>query len=118
MNKQIHIILSVVFFCVQICLISESQADPTVGKQLSFERKKGNCLACHEIPKDKDATLPGNIGPALIEMKLRYPNRSLLKAQIVDATQRNPETVMPPFGKNQILSDSEIEHILDYLYTI
>ncbi len=93
-------------------------ASPLEGKNLSFDRKKGNCLACHLIPSEKEAELAGNIGPVLKDMKLRYPDRSQLKAQIVDATRRNAETVMPPFGKNHILSDSEIEHILDYLYTI
>ena len=30
------------------------------GKALAYDRKMGNCLACHAMD---DGTLPGNIGP-------------------------------------------------------
>ena len=38
-------------------------------------------------------------------------------AIISDETKRNPQTVMPPFGRNLILTDQEIEAIVDFLYT-
>lgn len=85
------------------------------GKALSFDRKKGNCLACHQIEGGK---LAGNIGPPLIAMKARYPDKAKLRAQIWDATKANPNTIMPPFGRNKILSESEIDKIVEFIYTL
>lgn len=85
------------------------------GKAVSFDRKKGNCLACHQI---EGGTLPGNIGPPLIAMKARFPDKAKLRAQIWDATKVNPNTIMPPFGRQQILSESEIDKIVEYIYTL
>jgi L-cysteine S-thiosulfotransferase len=85
------------------------------GKKIAFTREKGNCLACHEI---EDGEFPGNIGPALKNLPTRFKNKQELKAQIWDATQFNPETSMPPFGKNKILSEDEIEQVVDYLWEL
>ena len=85
------------------------------GKEIAFDRSKGNCLACHAID---DGDMPGNIGPPLIVMKVRFPDRAVLKAQIWDATAKNSISIMPPFGKHHILSDTEIEKVIDYLYTL
>ena len=84
------------------------------GKETAFDRKLGNCLACHAID---DGTLPGNIGPPLIAMKQRYPDKAKLRDQIWDATVRNPNTIMPPFGRFQILSEEQIDWITEYIYT-
>lgn len=84
------------------------------GKQLTFERSKGNCLSCHEI---KGGNLPGTIGPPLSDIKSRYDRKELI-AIITDETQRNPQTMMPPFGRNLILTDKEIAAIADYLLTL
>jgi len=90
-------------------------ANEMEGKKIAFDRTKGNCLACHVMD---DGDMAGNIGPPLIVMKARFPDRDALKAQIWDATTKNPISIMPPFGKHQILSDIEIEKLLDYLYTL
>jgi sulfur-oxidizing protein SoxX len=50
-------------------------------------------------------------------MKTRFPDRKELIAIIADETKRNPLTVMPPFKRNLILNDQEIEAIVDFLYT-
>lgn len=85
------------------------------GKELAFDRKKGNCLACHMIA---DGDLPGNVGPPLIAMKSRYPDKAALRAQIWDSTVSNPRTTMPPFGKHGILSDEEIDLVTEYIYSL
>jgi len=90
-------------------------ADVADGKKIAFDRSKGNCLACHAMD---DGDMPGNIGPPLIVMKARFPDREALKAQIWDPTIKNPISIMPPFGKHYILTDAEIEDLLDYLYTL
>jgi sulfur-oxidizing protein SoxX len=85
------------------------------GKQLAFSRKKGNCLACHSMD---DGTLAGNGGPPLIAMKARFPDIEVLKTQIWDATERNPNSIMPPFGRHGILSKGEIAKIAAYVHTL
>ena len=85
------------------------------GNKLAFDRKKGNCLACHAI---EGGTLAGSIGPMLIAMKARYPDRDKIRAKIWDATESNKQSVMPPFGKNRVLSDEEIEHVINYIYSL
>jgi sulfur-oxidizing protein SoxX len=84
------------------------------GQVLAFDRGKGNCLTCHDI---KGGDSPGNLGPPLADMKTRFPDRKELRAIVFDETKRNPQTVMPPFGRNLILTDGEIEAIVDFLYT-
>ena len=85
------------------------------GKKIAFNRKKGNCLACHAI---EGGASPGNIGPPLIQIAARFPDRARLKAQLSDATQFNPNSMMPPFGLHKALSDDEIEKIIDFLMTL
>ena len=87
---------------------------PMPGQTLAFDRSKGNCLTCHVIA---GGDAPGNVGPPLSDMKARYPDRKELAAIIFDETKRNPQTVMPPFGRNLILTDGEIESVVDFLYT-
>lgn len=85
------------------------------GKAVAFDRKKGNCLACHMMD---DGTLPGNIGPPLIAMKARFPEKAKLRAQIWDATVANPNSIMIPFGRNRVLSEEEVDQIVEYIYTL
>ncbi|MCB1877534.1 MAG: sulfur oxidation c-type cytochrome SoxX, partial [Chromatiales bacterium] len=70
------------------------------GKKIAFDRKKGNCLACHMMG---DGESPGDIGPPLVAMKARFPDRAKLRSQIWDATVANPESIMLPFGRHHIL---------------
>lgn len=85
------------------------------GKDLAFNRKKGNCLGCHQI---QGGTLAGNIAPPLVAMKARYPDKAKLRAQIYDATAANPNSIMPPFGKHGALSDKEVDLITEYVYSL
>ena len=85
------------------------------GKTLAFERSKGNCLACHRI---EDGELPGTLGPPLFAMKLRFPDRETLKQQVCDATIRSSASRMPPFCRHGILTEDEVDLIVDYLYTL
>ena len=90
---------------------AQSAAD---GKKLALDRGKGNCLTCHVI---KGGDLPGTIGPELKDLKGRY-DRNELVAIVTDETKRNPQTVMPPFGRNRILTEQEISAIVDFLQTL
>lgn len=88
------------------------------GRKLAHDFNKGNCLACHSAPTDPQALTLANIAPPLIQIRERFPDREQLRARIWDPSVANPDTVMPPFGKHRILTDAEIDLIIDYLYTL
>jgi sulfur-oxidizing protein SoxX len=101
-----------------IAPITASAADDAAiakGKELAFDRKKGNCLACHQI---EGGTLAGNIGPPLVAMKARFPDYEKMKAQIADPRVKNPNTIMIPFGPHKVLSAQEIELVSQFIYTL
>jgi sulfur-oxidizing protein SoxX len=116
--RQSHCVLAVIAGAVLgaavLSLTPAASAAPSAGETLAFARSKGNCLTCHQI---KGGTAMGNIGPELNGMKKRFPKRADLVAIVSDETKRNPLTVMPPFKRNLILNDKEIEAIVDFLYT-
>jgi L-cysteine S-thiosulfotransferase len=92
-----------------------AQSGVSEGQKIAFDRGKGNCLTCHDI---KGGDLPGTIGPALKDIKSKYPDRNDLVAIVSDETKRNPQTVMPPFGRNRILTEQEINAVVDFLQTL
>ena len=94
---------------------ASAQSATDEGQKLAFDRGKGNCLTCHVI---KGGDLPGTIGPELIDIKKKYPKRDELLAIVFDETKRNPLTVMPPFGRNRILTEKEINAVVDFLQTL
>ena len=94
---------------------SNSSSNIEEGKKLAFSRPKGNCLACHMI---KDGASPGNIAPPLIVMKTRFPDKKVLKDQIWDASKRNPETSMPLFGRYEVLTEAELDKVVDYIHSL
>ena len=94
---------------------ADGAADLAKGKALAFDRKKGNCLACHQI---EGGTLAGNIGPPLIAMKARFPDYDKLRAQIDDARKNNPNTIMIPFGPHAVMSSSEIDLVTKFIHTL
>lgn len=85
------------------------------GKEIAFDRRKGNCLSCHSIAGGE---LPGDIGPPLVAMQARFPDKAKLRAQIWDATTTNPNSMMPPFGRHKIISDDEVDKIVEFIYTL
>ena len=85
------------------------------GKALALDRKKGNCASCHLI---QGAVMPGNISVPLIAMKTRFPDRKVLRENIWNQTKFRPHAMMPPFGKHGILSEQEIDKIVEYIHTL
>ena len=90
-------------------------ADIAKGKELAFNKKKGNCLACHDIA---GGDLPGNIGPPLVAMKSRFSSFDELRDQIYDARKKNPNTIMIPFGPHSVLSAKEIDLVTKFIHTL
>jgi sulfur-oxidizing protein SoxX len=97
---------------------AKASAKEMSGQEVVFDKSKGNCLACHAIPNEPKAEAAGNIAPPFIMMKERFPDRAKLRAQIWDATQANPRTSMPPFGKHKILTEQEIDKVVDYVHSL
>ncbi|SIN75367.1 monoheme cytochrome SoxX (sulfur oxidation) [Sulfurivirga caldicuralii] len=122
-NKLIHALAATAVAATMLSAPAISSAAGTAdakviaeGKKLAFKRSKGNCLACHMI---KGGSLPGNIGPALIAMKLRYPDKQKLHDKIWGKPEQEIKySMMPPFGRHVILSDDEINKIVEYIYTL
>ena len=85
------------------------------GREIALDRRKGNCMACHVMA---GATLPGNIGPPLVAMKARFPDKAKLRAQIWDSSQINPRSLMPPFGRHEILTEDEIDKVVEFVHSL
>ncbi|OGI41348.1 MAG: sulfur oxidation c-type cytochrome SoxX [Candidatus Muproteobacteria bacterium RBG_16_62_13] len=86
----------------------------TQGGCVVLDRKKGNCMACHAIA----GTTHGNIAPPLVQMKQRFPDKAKLRTQIGDAHKLNPRSVMPPFGPHEILTQDEIDKVVEFVLTL
>lgn len=82
------------------------------GKQLAQARDRGNCLACHVI---KGGSQPGSRGPDLSHYGNAGRSDAETYTMVHDMRTRNPETLMPPFGTNEILSEQEIRDIVAFL---
>ena len=121
MRKSIATFRAVIFAAILFAMSASSLAasdDAAKGEEIFFKRKGsgvGNCIACHATA---GADSPGNLGPPIFGVKERFPNRDDLRARLWDPTQFNPISAMPPFGKHGILNAEEIEHLLDFLYTL
>jgi sulfur-oxidizing protein SoxX len=115
-----RVLIISVFVCLAgISLTGQAQAQTsanvTQGQAIAFDRGKGNCLACHTMV---GGDVPSSVGPELVDMKSRFPNRADLVAVVSNEQARNPQTVMPPFLKNHLLTAAEIEKIVDFLDTL
>jgi len=82
------------------------------GEELAIEF----CQACHQF---EGAIQAGTVGPPLLAMKARFPQRERLHALIQDPqVASKPYTMMPPFGRNGFVDDQQINQIIDFLYTL
>jgi len=86
----------------------------TQGGCIAIARAKGNCQACHLIA----GVSSGDIAPPLAGMANRFPSKRRLRAQVYDATEANPRTVMPPYGRHEILTPDEIDKVVEWLLTL
>ena len=79
--------------------------DAKKGRALAINRKRGNCLACHQMPI-KEQQFHGNIGPELEGIGSLY-SAGELRLRIVNSKIINPDTIMPAFyrkdGYNRVL---------------
>lgn len=108
---------------------SLTAGDPLRGKKIAINRKKGNCLACHQLPITSEQ-FHGEVGPTLVGVGSRY-NEGELRLRVVDPKVLNPESIMPSFFKSRgfnrplkkfkgksVLTAQEIEDVIAYLKTL
>ena len=92
---------------------AKAPAKEMTGQELAFNASKGNCLACHMIAGGDQ---PGTMGPPLIAMKARYPDRAALYEVVWDPRHKFPNTAMPPIGAYGILSKDEVNKVVDFIH--
>ncbi len=103
------------------CSKMENKSTEIAGWCAAVDRRQGNCLACHVMVTPKwPAGFPegGNTAPPFVSMKARFPDKAKLRAQIVEPRDANPTTLMPPFGAHKMLTDQQIDDIVEFLYTL
>lgn len=82
------------------------------GRQIAQARDRGNCLACHVM---QGGSQPGTRGPDLSHYGSTERSDAETYTGVYDMRTRNPETLMPPFGTNEILSDLDIRDVVAFL---
>ena len=108
--------LGVSMLAIPVSQAAELSDAQKKGLDIVLDRKKGNCFACHAM---EHAVLPqGNIGPPLVAMKQRFPDKVKLRTQIWDATVNNSDSLMPPFGRHQILTEQEIDQVVEFVHSL
>jgi sulfur-oxidizing protein SoxX len=86
----------------------------TQGGCVVIDRAKGNCMACHQIA----GTTSGDIATKFENMAQRWPDKVKLREHIWDSSKANPNTVMPPFGRHQILTPDEIDKVVEFVLSL
>ena len=103
--------------------------DAARGREVAFDRERGDCAICHELP-GLDATAHGDVGPSLTRVGERLDARAL-RQRIADPRRDNPSSVMPAYARRHgfhrpapehagrsVLSRSELDDVTAYLTTL
>jgi sulfur-oxidizing protein SoxX len=79
---------------------------------------KGHCIACHQLPAGAGPESRNDVGPRLEGARMRSLGREALREILEDATRRNADTVMPPYGRHRLLDASEIGRLTEFLHAL
>jgi sulfur-oxidizing protein SoxX len=103
--------------------------DAKAGRKVAYNRKTGNCLACHKLPIPEQQ-FHGEVGPDLGGIASRS-SEAELRLRIVNPKMANPDTIMPAFYRDRgfrrlqkkwvgktILKAQQVEDLLAYLMTL
>jgi sulfur-oxidizing protein SoxA len=96
---------------------TRSTGDPLEGRALFRDRAKGPCTGCHLVPGD-DVWPAGSVGPDLSTIGDRRLPDQYLYQLLWDPRVVFPNTAMPPWGRNGLLTSDEIVHLVAYLQTL
>jgi sulfur oxidation c-type cytochrome SoxX len=89
--------------------------NPKRGKEIAMSKSDRNCATCHQLPGDE---WPGTVGNSLLHYKTRGYTDDRVYQQLYDARKFNPNSIMPPFGSHNLLSDQDLRDIVAYLQSI
>jgi sulfur-oxidizing protein SoxX len=117
LNACLRCSLPVALLLAALSCAFASHAKEDSGRQLVLDKNKGNCADCHQFPNDPLIETRATVGPPLSGITARFASRPALANLLKDPMALNPDTVMPPFGRHRILTEREIDAIVDYLYT-
>ena len=90
----------------------ELSGNITAGRKLALE---GPCISCHRF---KDGVQPGTVGPDLGQFGARGISNQDAFRWVYDMRTRNPNTVMPPFGTNELLSEQDLRNVVAFLQSL
>lgn len=105
-----------VFLPLLFSMAAQAQTSAPGGKEIALDSRRGNCVACHAMPGLAEAEQPGNLGPPLIAMRVRFPDKQALRALIWDATASRPDSIMPPLGRHRVLSEEEVDQVVEFIH--
>jgi sulfur-oxidizing protein SoxX len=99
------------------------------GRDVAFNRERGNCIVCHVIPAPDDRA-HGDVGPSLKGVAGRL-SEGQMRLRLVDGRRLNPSSLMPSYHRvdglqrvakayagKPVLTAQEIEDVLAYLMTL
>lgn len=111
--------------------LTGTAGDPASGRAAFADRKKGNCLACHENADLSKELFHGDVGPSLDGVASRWEEPQLRAIVMNSKAVFGEQTVMPGFytlkvGANvddehkgkTILTAQEVEDVVSYLMTL
>jgi sulfur-oxidizing protein SoxX len=109
--------------------LTGTPGDAARGREIAFDRDRGNCPICHVIPAS-DQNLHGDVGPSLEGVAGRL-SEGQLRLRLVDGRRINPASIMPSYYRLEglkrvaasyagatILRADEIEDVLAFLMTL
>jgi sulfur-oxidizing protein SoxX len=117
--------------------LSGVAGDPANGRDIVGNKKKGNCVACHQVTELADVPFQGEIGPSLDGAGERWTEAEL-RGIVSNAKVMFEGTMMPAFYKTEgfirpgnaytgkaaddtfgpLLSAQQIEDVVAYLITL
>lgn len=109
--------------------LTGAKGDAARGRAIVTNRQVGLCLLCHSGPFPEER-LQGTLAPSLAGAGARS-SEGQLRLRIVDASQLNPNTIMPPYYRldgltrvaplfrgKPILTAEQIEDVVAFLMTL
>jgi len=109
--------------------LTGAKGDVERGRSIVVNRQVGLCLLCHSGPFPEEK-FQGTLAPDLKGSGARW-SEGQLRLRIVDASQLNPNTIMPPYYRvdgltrvapafqgKPVLSAEQIEDVVAYLATL
>jgi len=106
-----------------------ASGDAKRGEAIVLDRSLSSCVLCHVVPDPQQRPM-GNIAPPLAGVGARL-NAGQLRLRLVDSSQINSGSVMPPYYRIEalhqvapawrgkpILDAQQIEDVVAYLLTL